>query len=203
MEDDEYDPTPKLRPTVKRRSAESTPYSGELPERFITKSVPTRDSSYVFKPICNIESYIHSLGVTGEKADEIRRLHYLEPEPAKEQPEKFNVPSDPLHVFVNMKVLSNGTVRVKLTAPMEPVYEYQRKGKMAPIDVRIRAAKGFGYPDYILEKMLLHDDYMKKNKDKLDDFIDKIFGKSILTKTSKPKAKSVHEALSSKFKKMK
>jgi len=202
MEDDEYDPTPKLRPTVKRRSAESTPYLGELPRRLAVKPLQHCDA-YVFKPICNIESYIHSLGVTGEKADEIRRLHYLEPEPVKEQLEKFNVPSDPLHAFVNMKVLSNGTVRVKLTVPMEPVYEYQRKGKMAPIDVRIRAAKGFGYPDYILEKMLLHDDYMKKNKDKLDDFIDKIFGKSLLTKTSKPKAKSVHEALSSKFKKMK
>jgi hypothetical protein len=44
---------------------------------------------------------------------------------------------------------------------------------------------------------------MKRNSDKLDEFIDNIFGKSILAKTSKPKTKSIHETLSSKFKKMK
>jgi len=207
MDDDEYDPTPKIRPTVKRRIIESPPVTtckfSERIESIFNKKI-RNFSYYTFKPIHNIEGYIHSLNVSDEEADKIRQLHFLEPEPINNNThEKFVVPSDPLHVFSNMKVLKNGTVRIKFTVPMEPVYEYQRKGKMAPLDIRIRAAKGFGYPDYILEKMILHDDYMKRNSKKLDDFIELIFGKSIIAKSSKPKAKSIYDALSSKFKKMK
>jgi hypothetical protein len=202
MEDDEYDPTPKLRPIARPRK--SFPQSNELPERvanLLGKNKKPEFSYYTFKPIHNIESYIRSAGFTGEKADEIRQLHYLEPEPPKETKEKFNIPRDPLHVFANLKVLKNGTVKVKLSVPMEPVYEYQKKAKLAPLAVRIIAAKGFGYPDHVLEKMIAHDDYMKKTSKERDKFIDDIFGKHALTKPSKPKVKSNYETLTSIFKK--
>jgi hypothetical protein len=204
LDDDEYDPTPKLRPIPRpRRCFYDFPQSDELPE--IVKKLLERSNTpvngYTFKPIHNIEGYIRSAGFTGEKADEIRKLHYLEPEPPKETKEKFNVPRDPLHVFANLKVLKNGTVKVKLSVPMEPVYEYQKKAKMAPLAVRIIAAKGFGYPDHILEKMIAHDDYMKKTSKEREKFLDDIFGKHALTKPSKPKAKSNYETLTSIFKK--
>jgi hypothetical protein len=205
MEYDEYDPTPKIRPSVKRRSSEYIPHSDELPEPLakLLENKVTQSSSYKFTPIQNIEGYIYSIGLKGEKADELRRLHFLEPEVFAEKTEKLLVPDDILHVFSNMKILKNGNVRIKFTVPMEPVWEYQKKGKIAPIEVRIRAAKGFGYPDYILERMLAHDDYMKKNSKKLDEFIDNIFGKTTNSKPSKPKHKSNQEALTSKFKKSK
>jgi hypothetical protein len=200
MEDEEYDPTPKIRPTrVAKRS--HVPYSGELPVRLIPKTYqkPVRQ----FSPIHNIDGYVWSAGLTGEKEEEIRRKYTPKPEPQKIVEEIKHVPSDMLHVFSAMKVLKNGEVRIKFTVPMEPVYEYQKKGKMAPIEVRLRCAKAFGYPDSVLEKMLARDDYMKKNKNNLDEFINTIFGKSILTKTSKPKVKSIMDALTSKFKRIK
>lgn len=84
---------------------------------------------------------------------------------------------------------------------MEPVYEYQKKGLMAPLHVRIIAAKGFGYPDYVLENMLKRDDHLNKTSKERDKFVDDIFGKCILSKPSKPKTKSNQEILTSIFKK--
>ena len=65
----------------------------------------------------------------------------------KEPPVKkgIDVPTDPTTVFTTLKVLKNGTVRVNITTPMEPVYESQKKGNTAPLAVRVKACKGFVY----------------------------------------------------------
>ena len=205
-EDVENDSTPKLRPVRRNRKVEYSP-GGTLPPRveecFKQTVCPLAPLRTV--PIVNIDGYIRDTGMSGEKEELYRKLYTVliqeeEPESIKEV-EKQTFPDDMLHVFSNLKVLKNGTVRIKFTVPMEPVYTYQMKQKTAPIDVRLRAAKGFGYPDEVLEKMLINHDRKKINIPKLDNFIDNIFGKAVSAKASKPKSKTTQELLNSKFKK--
>ena len=202
--DDDYEPTstPKIRPIPRPRK--QCEYSDQIPER-VYKLLNTPMCPYIapeFSPIINIDGYIRGMGYTGEKEALCRKMYTPEPDEVVIKEVKFvPVSSDPLYVYVNMNVLKNGLVRVKITVPMEPVYEYQRKGKMAPLDVRIRAAKAVGYPDSVLTRMIKNHDEIKSKQAKLDEFIDLIFGKSINAKVSKPKAKTVHESLNTKLKK--
>jgi hypothetical protein len=192
---EEEDDTPKLRPT---RPHTTVPVSTnkKLLEALIPEYVPPK-----LAPIEHIDNYIRDMNLTGEKAELYRRL-YTPPVPQEVvKKETFQVPSDPLTVFTTIKVLKSGVVRVKITVPMEPVHMYQKKGKVAPLDVRVRAAKGFGYPDHVLDAMIRHHDEIKVQSKKLEEFIDSIFGKCMSTKTSKPKVKTIHESLNSKFKK--
>ena len=205
FEDYENDSTPKLRPV--RRPKIIREYIGEndiLPERVVT-CLKRSVCPFVPSPITsitNIDGYIWGMGFTGEKEKLIRSLYTPIPTVIEEPIEKLVLPSSNLlHVFSSMKVLKNGQVRLKFTVPMEPVHEYEKKGKLAPLDVRIKAAKGFGYQDTILTKMIQHHDKQKDTINKLDTFIDTIFGKSVNAKASKPKVKTIQEALNSKFKK--
>jgi hypothetical protein len=192
MEDDS---TPKLRPTRTNRISVPVQKNPEILKQPMFPPVP----QYTFSPILHIDNYIRDAGITGEKEKLYRELYTPPPESEVEIKTKVSVPSDLLTVFTNIKCLKN-KVKVKISVPMEPVYAYQKKGKMAPLETRIKAAKGFGYPDSVLEKMIVHNEKVKSQSSKLDEFIDKIF-KCTSTKASKPKAKTVQEALTSKFKK--
>ena len=203
--DDQYEPTstPKLPPSRRNRNPIKEPL-GELPER-VSKLLKGDSSKYispVYSPIVNIDGYIHSMGLTGEKEDRCRKLYTPEPTELVVKEEKFQPRSyDPLYVYSTMNVLKSGMVRIKFTVPMEPLYESQKKGKIAPLDVRIRCMKSIGYPDSVLTDMIKHHDYMKTQQVKLQEFIDLIFGKSVNAKVSKPKAKTTQEALNAKLKK--
>jgi hypothetical protein len=154
-----------------------------------------------FAPIANIDDYIRDMRLTGEEEKLYRSLYTPPPEPEHDARIHISVPSDPLHVFVNMKVTKNGRVKVKISVPWEPVYLAQRKGTLPSLDVRIKAAHGFGYPEETLLNMMKHHEDMRKMSSNLDEFIDSIFGKYMNTKTNKPKKKTVQETLNSKFKK--
>jgi hypothetical protein len=203
MCDIDFEPTdePKIRPTPRKKLEIKT--DGKIPERvakLLENKVPIC-IPFTYAPIINIDSYIRDMKLSGEVEKRYRELYTPPPEPVNEPKQKLGVPSDPLSVFVNMNILKSGIIRVKITVPMEPVYEYQKKGKVAPLDVRLKAAKGFGYPESFLIKMIEHHDKMKSKAKEIDEFIDNIFGKCVNAKVSKPKAKSVHESLNSKLKK--
>jgi hypothetical protein len=101
------------------------------------------------------------------------------------------------HVVVRLRVTKSGTVRSYVGAPMESIYEnYYNKCKFPPLDVKLKALKNFGYPNHVLEKVLINAQKPKKND---DDFIESIFG-NFSGKTSKPKKKSVMEELRSRLK---
>lgn len=204
--DDEYEPTstPKLPPSRRNRGSVKEPFVGELPER-VAKLVKYEISKYilpVYSPITNIDGYIHSIGITGEKEELCRKMYTPElvvdvVKEIKFQPISF----DPLYVYTTMNVLKNGTVRIKFTVPLEPIYESQKKCKIAPLDVRIRCMKAVGYPDSVLTKMIEYNDSIKIKQANLDEFINIIFGKSVNAKVSKPKAKTVYDAINTKLKK--
>lgn len=180
-------------------------------KRWILK-VP--EYSRTFAPFADIETYIQCHKFTPEKEAQVRALYTPEPSETSEKytydPIKdilnpvtrkllYDVPDDPLHAFVNFKV-SKGSVKIKITVPMEPIIEYQKKAKLAPLPVRLKAYKAFGYPESVLLKMIEHDDKMNKKEPELTKFINSIFG-DVTKKVSKPKVKSMYEMYSKQTKK--
>lgn len=117
-----------------------------------------------------------------------------EPPPTKEP---IAVSSDLDHVVVRLRVVGGDRVRAYVGAPMSVLHEkYYSKCIKPPLDVQLRALKNFGYPDHVLEKVLINAQKPKPND---DDFIESIFGK-YTNKTSKPKKKKVMDELISRLK---
>jgi hypothetical protein len=189
------DSTPKIRPSP-RRPRVTVPQVPGAYKNTVCPFVPLK-----LAPIEHIDEYIRDMKMTDEEEKKCRELYTPPPPFEVEKMSKPHVPSDPLTVFTQMKVLKNGLIRVKITVPMEPVHEYAKKGKVAPLDVRIKAAKNFGYDEDTLTKIIQNNDTKKTKNAKLDEFIDGIFGKCINAKTNKPKKKTIQESLNSKFKK--
>jgi hypothetical protein len=128
-----------------------------------------------FAPIADIETYIFMASLKGEEADAMRAL-YLPPPPAQKIARRdWDVPHDPDYVRVHMKI-KGGRVKVSLTCPLEPLQPYYKAGHKPPLELRVIAAKKFGYPDHVLEGMIARDDWFKRNSQKLDAFIESVFG---------------------------
>ena len=203
-EEDYEDPSPKLPPTKNPvrtpKESDSTPLD---PESKLYKRVHLKMPKYhkTFTPFHDIENYIKCNNFTPEKEAIVRAMYTAPPYESFIKPKvKYDVPDDPLHAFINMKITKKG-IKVNITVPMEPVIEYQKKATLAPLAVRIKAFKAFGYPDSVLTKMIEHDDKMKKQRPELDKFFDRVFGEYDTKKVSKPKAKTIQETLTSKMKK--
>ena len=76
------------------------------------------------------------------------------PTPPPKPKEPINVPSDPYHVKVNMKVGEGGHVGVKISAPLGIIYDkYFTKIRKPPTDEYIVALREFGYPEWVLDRM--------------------------------------------------
>lgn len=202
-DDEDYeDPSPKLPPTrnPNRTPKESGPLEpGERVCRLLNWKMPEYHKT--FAPFHDVDHYISCNKFTPEKEAMVRAMYTAPPHESFIKPKiKYDVPDDPLHVFVNMKIGKSG-VKIKITVPMEPVIEYQKKAKLAPLAVRVKAFKNFGYPDSVVLKMIEHDDKMNKQRPELDKWFNKVFGEYDTKKVSKPKAKTIQEALTSKMKK--
>lgn len=165
-----------------------------VPVVLLSKKVSFPD--YTPPPLQPFECVEQYINLTHPADPELIRRLYTKPVDTTVKPPPIipeNVPSDPLHVFINKKGVR--------TVPMAPVIKALSKGKKAPLEVRIKAASGFGYSDSILMKMIAHDDKVKKQSDKMDQFIDSIFGRFVNSKTSKPKAKTNKEIINTILKK--
>lgn len=120
-----------------------------------------------------------------------------EPTPVKEP---INVPDDMDHIVVNMKVLKSGKVRVNMCAPMNELnVNYYKKCKLPPIDVHLKALKRFGYPDWVLERVLDRHEKLPERMKEMDNVFMRAFGKYGSTKASKPKKKTAVEGITSKM----
>ena len=179
------------------------PVAKELPPRVSALLAPSKCMTFThtYAPIENIDGYIRDRGLTGAEEELYRRLYTPKPEPEPEKREVPNVPFDPLHVFVVFNLKNPSRIKVKITVPWEPVYLAQKKGTLPPLDVRVKAAQGFGYPESTLLQMVKYHSLRKERVKKMDECIEAVFGKCMNSKVNKPKKKTVQEALNSKFKK--
>lgn len=202
-EEDYEDPSPKIRPNRNPNRTPKENVSFDSTDSRLYKRVNFQIPKYhkTFAPFHDVDHYINCNKFTPEKEAMVRAMYTAPPHESFIKPKvKYDVPDDPLHVFVNMKIGKSG-VKIKITVPMEPVIDYQKKAKLAPLAVRVKAFKNFGYPDSVVLKMIEHDDKMNRQRPELDKWFDKIFGEYDTKKVSKPKAKSIQETLTSKMKK--
>lgn len=178
-----------------------------------------------FVPIMNYESYLEAKNISERRyahtllpKDREKYLEELEvrmakirskheqwyathqPPPPKPQNEPINVPNSIDHVIVNIKVLKSGNIKVNLSAPMAPIYEkYISKCVRPPLIEHLKALKRFGYPDWVLEKVVKKHERMPEERKKMEDVIETVFAKYSNTKPSKPKKKTVGDQLNSKM----
>ena len=182
-------PTRKLVKRLPQRIAPLATEETRLDKLLTSWSKPVFDASQItFAPFVDTEFYIYMANLKGKEADAIRAKYPQEPkEPSepfdvirdilhpKQRINKYPIPNDPEWVQVNIKVMKN-KVKVHMSVPREVVNEYERRGHVAPIEVRIIAAQQFGYPMEVLERMLAHHDMVEANRKEDQEFIDRIFG---------------------------
>ena len=187
--------------------------------------VPPMTNTAVFRPVENWERYVESLRKNMKKngwdKDEeyftrcdavIERIvkqhqeYYANhpPNPPKEIVKGYDVPSTIDYVKVGLTVTKSGKVKVRIFMPMCEIYEkYFIKGVKPPIDVYIRALKEFGYPNEVMEKVLLKAQNAPILKAEMEALSERVFGTSGTSKPSKPKKGTVAQDINKRLRGLK
>ena len=171
---------PQSRPRVVHTSRESH----KIPEGSFLHGMlnphPTKFYKYVPAPVYKEEDYLKTLKKNNEemgipyKDPQLPKYEIVvKPEPKKEPELTF---CD--RIYVKMKILKSGIVRIKLDASIAILHnKYYSKAKRPPMKSIIQAYKSMGFSSEFLEKIkkgFARNDKMQKRVEKL---IDKLFNK--------------------------
>jgi hypothetical protein len=151
---------------------------------------PTTFYKYVPAPVYKEEDYLkilkknnETLGIPYKDPQLPKCEKLIKPEPKKEPELTF---CD--RVYVKMKILKSGIVRIKLDASIATLYEkYYSKDKRPPMKSIIQAYKSMGFSLEFLEKIkkgFAKNDEQQKRVEKL---LDKLFNKEPVKKIKKKK----------------
>ena len=181
---------PQSRPRVVHTSRESH----KIPEGSFLHGMlnphPTKFYKYVPAPVYKEEDYLKTLKKNNEemgipyKDPQLPKYEIVvKPEPKKEPELTF---CD--RIYVKMKILKSGIVRIKLDASIAILHnKYYSKAKRPPMKSIIQAYKSMGFSSEFLEKKkkgFARNDKMQKRVEKL---IDKLFNKEPVKKTKRKK----------------
>ena len=123
------------------------------------------------------------------------------PKPPKEFKKGYDIPDNIDYVRVHFTFTKGGKVKVRINVPMAEIYEqYHIKGVKVPTPVYIRALKDFGYPDEVLEKVLMKEQNAPKLKAEIEALIERVFGNTGTSKPSKPKRGTVTQEITKRMK---
>lgn len=112
-------------------------------------------------------------------ADESKSEHGVEPE--------LDVPD---RVYMRLRVLKNGIIRVKLSGTIWDLHEkYYRVAKKPPFKSVLQAYKGHGFSKDYLEQMKKNNEKQKHLAVRIDKVFTKIFDKEPVKKVKKEKKK--------------
>jgi len=145
-------------------------------------------------PVYNKDIYLRMLKYNYESVG----LKYIEPilpvsiKIKKSQPVKEPELSYGDTVYVKMRILKSGVVRIKLDASIATLHEkYYSKGKRPPSKSIIQAYKSMGFSEGFLEK--IKKNFVKKEKEqkRVENIIDKLFNKDTVKKVKKKKEEEV------------
>ena len=179
------------------------------------KNPTARISPTPFRPVQNWRNYVDALrlnmkrnGIVGREAiiDRIVSDHEKweaehPPKPPKEFKKGYDVPDDVDYVKVHLTLTKTGKVKVRMNAPMAEIYHnYFSKGVKPPTPVYVRALKDFGYPDEVLEKVLLKAQNAPKLKAEMEAVMERVFGTGGTSKPSKPKKGTVTQEINKRMK---
>ncbi|AFC34926.1 hypothetical protein OtV6_018c [Ostreococcus tauri virus RT-2011] len=151
---------------------------------------PTKFYKYEPDPVYQREAYLaalkknnEELGIPFKDPKLPESIPIVRPEPKKE-PELTFVDK----VYVKMRILKSGIVRIKLDASIATLYEkYYRKAKRPPAKSIIQAYKSMGFGTEYLEKIKKRFDWNVKEQKRIEKVIDSIFNKEAVKKPKKKK----------------
>ena len=179
------------------------------------KNPGAQSSPTPFRPVQNWRNYVDALRLNMKRNGLVGREDIIEriirdhekweaehpPKPPKEFKKGYDVPDDIDYVRVHLTVNKAGKVKVRMNAPMAEIYHnYFSKGVKPPTPVYVRALKDFGYPDEVLEKVLLKAQNAPKLKAEMEAVMERVFGTGGTSKPSKPKRGTVTQEIKKRMK---
>lgn len=157
---------------------------------------PTKFYKWVKQPIYRKNDYLALL----KKNCKELGLEYKEPEIPDYVPEqKVDPPMEPEitypdWVYMKVKILKSGIVRIKLDASLATLHEkYYSKYKQPPVKSVIQAYKSLGFSKEFLERTKKKFDNKVLIEKKIGAIIDKVFNKEPVKKTKKKKEEPPEE----------
>ena len=186
------------RPPLRVRE-EPRPSTRPRPGTFLDKIVnPPPSVPYVRKkyPVYQKEVY---LALLKRNCKELG-LEYKEPDiPDYVPPQRSKPPIEPQltfsdKVYMKVRVLKSGIIRIKLDASFANLYEkYYSKQKQPPMKSVIQAYKSMGFSQEFLEKIKTKYSKFAEHKKKVEKMIDEIFNKEPAKKPKKKKEEVIEE----------
>jgi len=155
---------------------------------------PGEIECYTFKkgPIYKREDYMRLL----EKNHENLGIPYVKPDLPEPKPyvppEKSNEPRLEFgdQVYVTLRVLKSGIVRVKVSYAIATMYEkYYRRGVQPPVKTVLQVYKSHGFSPQFLEKIKKSYERKQTFAKKVPDILEKIFEKEAIKKARKEREK--------------
>jgi len=130
-----------------------------------------------------------NLGIPYIEPNLPRRTPYQEPLRTKEPEILYGD-----RIQVTLRVLKNGTVRVKVNGAIAMMYDkYYHRGVQAPIKVILQAYKSHGFSDSFLEKIKKSYNRKVAYTKKVPGILQKIFDKEPVKKVKIKKTKEIEE----------
>ena len=144
------------------------------------------------EPVYKEESYLRAL----EENNKRLGIPYINPNLPKATPYREPIRTkepEILHgdrIQVNLRVLKNGTIRIKVNCAIATMYsKYYRNGIQPPIKIILQAYKSHGFSEYFLERIKKRYDRKVTYAIKVPGILQKIFDKEPVKKIKIKKKK--------------
>ena len=156
----------------------------------IVQPKPTIQLKFVKEPVYHQDDYLKSLEANYKKMG----LPYVDPQLPIIQPRVYPEPrKEPELTFgdriqVNLRVLKNGIVRVKINSSIAELYaKYYRHAKRPPFKMVLQAYKSHGFSKEYLQRIEKNNEKRKDLYIRIEKVFTKIFDKEPMKKVKKKK----------------
>ena len=188
------------RPLPRARNTQRTHHPVKIPEGTFLHGLlnpsPPKVYKYVPDPVYEQKAYLTALekhykqcGIPFKDPQLPDPVKIVRPEQTKEPELVF---AD--QVYLKMRILKSGIVRIKLDASIATLHEkYYKKALRPPMKSVLQAYKSMGFSPQFLEKIKKRFEWNVKEQKRIDKVIDKIFNKEPVKKVKKKKKEEEEE----------
>lgn len=182
------------RPLPRVRNTQRTHYPVKIPEgtflHGLLNPTPPKVYKYVPAPVYEQKAYLTTLenhykqcGIPFTDPQLPDYVKIVRPEPKREPELGF---AD--QVYLKMRILKSGIVRIKLDASIATLHEkYYKKALQPPLKSVLQAYKSMGFSPQFLEKIKKRSVWKVKEQKRIEKVIEKIFNKEPVKKIKKKK----------------
>ena len=188
------------RPLPRARNTQRTHHPVKIPEGTFLHGLlnpsPPKVYKYVPDPVYEQKAYLVALekhykqcGIPFKDPQLPESVKIVRPEPTKEPELVF---AD--QVYLKMRILKSGIVRIKLDASIATLHEkYYKKALRPPMKSILSAYKSMGFSPQFLEKIKKRFEWKVKEQKRIEKVVDKIFNKEPVKKVKKKKKEEEEE----------